>query len=243
MKFDENSSFLFEAGNKNGLIDNEATEMFTKDFTALVRFKPDWRKMKTLYAENSNRYTGCLFGKNGQHIGAFYTLHTDEHNNDYHTIAFEYWEKTQDLAGADMKFISVDITSTRGDEFVDLIYKRDNDVFSIKVGDIEKQMPVSRLIDYSESYFWLAAANRLSADHNSIFHGDITLMHIQESVLTDEECEEFFNNTTDFIKYVSKRPESRTVFTSTFRHFTDYKILDESDNGNHPIKFSKEWLS
>ena len=41
---------------------------------------------------------------------------------------------------------------------------------------------------------------------------------------------------------IVNKEESKTLFTSSFKKTTYFKIMDESNNGNHPILYKDEWL-
>jgi len=52
----------------------------------------------------------------------------------------------------------------------------------------------------------------------------------------------FFDDYDSFRDKVVTRKNSKVVFLSNFKKVTYYKIFDDSDNGNHPIKYDEEWV-
>ena len=67
-------------------------------------------------------------------------------------------------------------------------------------------------------------------------------MHIQYGITPEKDIELFFNNYEEFNNKTKSLTNKENIFTSDFKNTTQYKILDQSSNGNHPIKYSKEWL-
>lgn len=238
MKFNEKESYVFEVANKNELINNLSKDFLTKDSTILVRFTPDWETMESRYDEH-NRYVGCVVGKNGHHMGVMVEAHTTQEGDSYRSVSFEYWVKNLD--GMEIKQIQFIISEEDYDKPIEFILKRrDNKFIAEYNGDI-KEGDCSNLCDYSFSMLWIGAANRIVEDHNHVFLGDIDILHLQESYLDDEYCKLFFSDFEKFIP-VARDPENVPIYTGDFKETTPYRIMDLSENGNHPIIFRKEWM-
>jgi hypothetical protein len=67
-------------------------------------------------------------------------------------------------------------------------------------------------------------------------------MHIQYGITPQEDIDLFFDNYDEFLYKTKSLTNTENIFTSNFKDITEYKILDQSLNGNHPIKYSKQWL-
>jgi len=46
---------------------------------------------------------------------------------------------------------------------------------------------------------------------------------------------------TGEISYLEIKKDNKTIFLSNFKKYTDFKVFDESGNGNHLLKFNEEW--
>jgi len=73
--------------------------------------------------------------------------------------------------------------------------------------------------DYKWSYLWLGCACALED-------------------VPDEFKWKFFGH----FEYLEIVRNEKPIFKSFFRRLTDFKVFDESDCGNHFIKYSKEWF-
>lgn len=242
MKINKENTYLFLKGNKNGLIQHQPEDLFGNDFTILTRFKPDFKVIEK-EVETAPYHSMGLISKNGKHMGLFFTSGLDDAGEWFFKISFEWWERT--LNPDEDRVNAVDIFRKKeiiGKDLEVKVWKKDNEIF-IQFEDEVVMKPIGELIDYQYSYTWVGAANRLYEDFNHIFTGDISFMHVQEGVLNEKDRELGFRNYNEFVDKVSRNPEIITIFTSDFTESTFYKIKDDSNNFNHIIKFSKEWLN
>jgi len=240
MKIGFDNSYLFPAGNKNGLVRNEPDAIWTKDCTAMVRFKPDNDKFIEELGDEW-RKAGCVVGKNGKHIGIFYAVGKSGEEV-RHFIEFEYWCFNEEKGDDDIKAMVFDVTDIKDSEYFDVVIKRRGNKFIFRLNGEEKEEVVEKLTDYSYSFLWIGAATRVNPDHNEVFYGDIHKMHIQYGLTPERDIELFFNNYEEFNDKTKSLTNKDNIFTSDFKNITQYKILDQSLNGNHPIRYSKEWL-
>lgn len=238
MRFDEKESYVFEIGNKNGLINNLSGTFFTKDATVLVRFTPDFEAMEERFDEH-NRYVGCVVGRNGHHMGIMVEAHTTPEGYKHRTVGFEFWINTED--GMDIRQIQYNISERDPNLPIEFILKRRDGKFIAEFDGEIKEEDCNNLTDYGFSMLWIGAANKIIEDHNHIFIGDIDILHLQESYLDDEYCKLFFSNFEKFIP-IAKDPSNVPIYTGDFKDVTPYRIKDLSGNGNHPIIFRKEWM-
>lgn len=238
MRLDDKESYVFEVGNKNGLVSNLSKTLLTKDSTILVKFTPDFKEMESRFDEN-NRYSGCVVGKNGHHMGIMVECHTSADGYEFKSVGFEFW--VNDGEGIDIRQIQYNISERDPELPIEFILKRRGNKFITEFDGEIKEADCTDLADYSFSMLWIGAANRIIDTHNNIFFGDIDRLHIQESYLDDAYCKLFFS---DFDKFLPKgtNPDNNPIFTGNFKDITPYKIKDLSGNGYHPIIFRKEWM-
>ncbi len=242
MKINKDNTYLFLKGNKNGIIKHQPEDLFGDDFTILTKFKPDFKYIEEEVKTNPYHSMG-LVSKNGKHMGLFFTSGYDAEGEWFFKISFEWWETT--LNPDEDKVNAVDIfrkSSIIDKELSVAVWRKDDELF-IRVGDEVVMKKLGNLIDYQYSYTWIGAANRLYDDFNHIFVGDISFMHLQEGILTREQQDLGFKQYNEFVDSISKNREIKTIFTSNFEENTFYKVKDDSNNFNHIIKFSKEWLN
>lgn len=232
MIFDSKNVYLFQTGNHNSLILNEVNRFFDTDNTILIRFKPNLEKCK----ENINLgvdHAGSLLAMNGKHIGIFYKL-----NDSREQVSFEWWEKDDTF-----KYIEIDYEKPEKPQYFDVILQRSNNKFTLTVNNKSTSLEVGELSeDYTNSLLWLGAATKFSEEHSCPFYGDIEKVHITKEKLNQSEIALFFDDYNEFVEEVSKKEEAKTLFTTSFTKTTYFKIMDESDNGNHPILYKDEWL-
>ncbi len=240
MKIGFDNSYLFPAGNKNKLVRNEPDAIWTKDCTVMVRFTPDVDKFVEELGDEW-RKAGCVIGKNGKHIGVFYALGRSGEDI-HHFVMFEYWRYNEEKGDDDIKTIMFDVTDKKDSEYFDVTVKRRGGKFIFTLNGEEKVEEIKKLADYSYSFLWIGAATRVNPDHNDIFYGDIDRMHIQYGITPERDIELFFNNYEEFNNKTKSLTNKENIFTSDFKNITQYKVLDQSSNGNHPIRYSKEWL-
>ena len=72
--------------------------------------------------------------------------------------------------------------------------------------------------DYKYSYIWVGCGNGLK---------DIE--------------EEFKNHFYGYINYLEIKRNDKVIFKSEFKKKTEFKVFDESNSGNHLLKYNSEW--
>jgi len=72
--------------------------------------------------------------------------------------------------------------------------------------------------DYKHSYIWVGCGNG---------HKDID--------------EEFKNQFFGDIYHLEVKRDDKTIFKSNFKKKTEFKVFDESNSGNHLLKYNSEW--
>lgn len=241
MRFTDENSYLFATGNKNGLITNETYDIFLRDCTIFIRFTPDLEAYQEKMGAG-DRYHGCVVGKNGMHIGLFFTSFRGGDDKISYLIGFEYWVVEEDGTKG-LRYMNFPVPEGKYGKSFDVAIRRTEGQFLFSVDGQWKRLPAENLIeDYAYNFLWLGAATRISESHNNIFYGDIDRVHIQYGVADDKQERYFFRRYDKFLDDIKENPEREYIFTSDFKQVTEYKILDQSPNGNHPIRYSKQWL-
>ena len=72
--------------------------------------------------------------------------------------------------------------------------------------------------DYKHSYIWVGCGNGYTHTDN-----------------------EFKNQFFGDIHYLEIKRDDKTIFKSNFKKKTDFKVFDESNSGNHLLKYNSEW--
>jgi len=240
MRFTDENSYLFPTGNKNGLITNETYNIFADDCTIFIRFTPDLDEYVNRMGAG-DRYHGCVLGKNGMHIGIFFTSFRGGDNKISYLIGFEYWVDEED-GSKGLRYMNFPVPESKFGKHFDVTVRRLNDEFIFSVDGQWKRLPAAGLIDYSFNFLWLGAATRISESHNNIYYGDIDKVHIQYGACDDKDERHFFRKYDKFLETINNDTDRQCIFTTDFSRTTEYKIEDQSPNGNHPIKYSKQWL-
>ena len=242
MNINEDNTYLFLKGNKNKLIFNPPDDIVTTDFTLIMSFKPD-EKNWLEKIEETNFYTQGLFSKNGKHIGLFFTAGKDEIGKPLLKVSFEWWKKTNDPEVDEVKSVDIFPTIEETKNGFNVIVKKKKNSLELDVNGKTKVGDITDVIDYSYSYTWIGCANRLSPEFQHIYYGDITLLHLQEGILDDDNCKLIFDDYDKFVETVSLDMDRKIMFTSNFKEVSPYKVKDHSFNNNHIIKYSNLWLN
>jgi len=240
MIINDDNVFFFANEDKHNLQENQIIDLHKSDFSIYCRFKPDHSIIDKKLEEN-DVYNGGILVKNGKHFGIFFNAFKKE-DKILRTISFTFWSYEEKL-GDDVQH-AIEFYYAKEDRYYDVILNHNSKTkeFTLREGVELKTVKYDNVIDYSTSFTWLGAANLLADDHQSIFYGDIDKIHIQNSMIKEEHIYEFFDYYPTFIAHAADRTELNNVFSSDFQKTTYYKILDMSGNGNHPVKFKKEWI-
>ena len=92
--------------------------------------------------------------------------------------------------------------------------KENKGLFNERITHFDGEM----LEDYKTSYLWVGCGygfDECPVDDRQYFTGEITYLEIKK--------------------------DNKTIFLSNFEKYTDFKVFDESGNGNHLLKFNGEW--
>tara|TARA_E500000318_G_scaffold112057_1_gene133755 strand:+ start:11225 stop:11965 length:741 start_codon:yes stop_codon:yes gene_type:complete len=246
MYFNAKNTHLFQSGNKNNLVTNQPVDILQDNFTILVRFKPDVKKFREIMGTESTYLPSCLVGKNGMHAGLFFVSGYDNLKKFNAKVSFEWWEHCEKQKKDIVKYVQLPVGEGTGislDKPLDAAVVKEGNKITLSIGEFTAKQDIGNVVDYSNAFTWIGAANRLNPDHNHIFYGDIDLLHITEEVMPQKFIDIFFTNFNSFVKNIAKTDVFKTFFTTNFSAVTPYKIKDFSYNSNHPIKYSKKWHS
>ena len=240
MIINDDNVFFFANGDKYDLHENQITDLHKSDFSIYCRFKPNHNLIESKMG-NDTVYNGGILVKNGKHFGIFFNVYKDGDTINY-IISFEFWSFDEKL-GKDVPH-SIQFFYDKEDRYYDVMLNHDitKKEFTLTEGIEAKTIKYDNIIDYSDSYTWLGAANLISETHQSVFYGDIHKIHIQKSTMDEQYPVEFFNHYPTFLKHIEGYTDLHNVFSTDFSKLTYYKILDMSGNGFHPIKFKNEWI-
>lgn len=242
MRVDRDNTYMFMKGNKNNLITNPPDDIYAKDFTLCVEFTPDIEDIRKGIKDNAY-YVQGLMSKNGKHTGLFLTTNELPGGRILVKVNFEWWAHTDipevdKVQSCDVYFQEEVLSSP-----IKVIVKKEGDNISVNANGEVTTNVIKNAIDYSLSYTWVGAAQRLFDDYENIYVGDISKFHLQEGILDEESIKNLWFNYDKFIEDVALDRTKVILFTSNFENYTPYKVEDHSYNYNHLIKFSKEWLS
>jgi len=234
-------------GNKHGLIKWEPVNcLLEPEFTVLARISPDYSKCKEMLEERSV-IQQVVLGKNGKHMGLCFVGYVDGEGIKRFKISYEWWETNS--KGEDVALDAyVNFEIDEEPETIDIVVEKKNGKYSITVNNQTYEQSYGKIIDYSQCFTWIGCGNKTFVDnddnlrHGAIFYGDISLLHIQDGLLLNRDKELFFNDFESFNVYFRADDHKVIYFSSDFEDVTEYKVMDKSANGNHPLLFDREWL-
>jgi len=251
MRIDKNNVFLFDAFNKYGIIKRTYRELFEGNFTIATTVSPDYDSILKEYEEdfkqdvNSGYKNCCIVGATGQHTGAFISLHYIL-SKPIFTFTYRWFEEND---GEEKKLV-VPLNHNLDLILNIVIYKFDSN-FHVDINGTKTSLPHGNIINYQDAYKWVGCANNLGVgtegydkQYASIFEGDITKLHIQNSLMSKAEIKQLFNDYKSFkANYLYQDNGNSVLFSSDFSEFTPYKIKDFSVNNNNIIKYDPMWFT
>ena len=213
LKIDKDNVYFLPPSNKNSL--STALPQFSdgvKSFEFKVKFKPDFSKSKP-----DTNYGIMML--NGKHLGISWLESKDGQSN----IVGSLW--TED----ELQQVFSPLTNYYGKRTEDYTYA--HFIVDIENGWMqlnnaaESKASVTKKIkgklsnDYVFSYLWIGCGNNF------------------------ENCDDEFRwNFDGDISYAEVIIDGKTIFKSKCEKKTKYKIYDESQSGNHLVKYSSEWF-
>ena len=213
LKIDKDNVYFLPQSNKNSL--STALPQFSdgvKSFEFMVKFKPDFSKSKP-----DTNYGIMML--NGKHLGISWLESEDGQSN----IVGSLWTENG------LQQVFSPLTNYYGKRTEDYTFAHftvdiENGIMRLN-NAAEEKASVSQKIkgklsnDYKISYLWVGCGNNF------------------------ENCDDEFRwNFDGDITYAEVIIDGKTIFKSKCEKKTKYKIYDESENGNHLIKYSSEWF-
>ena len=156
-----------------------------------------------------------------------------EVNVDKHQLHYKYPGYIMSLNGkhlgifAAYNYIGVSIWTKNGEETI-IHYPKDMESNQqihficnleekyIKLNDFKKSFKGKLVTDYRFSYMWVGCGNGLNDDAKFQFYGKM--------------------NSVEIIK------NNKTIFKTDFKQKTKFKVFDQSNCGNHLVKYDKDWF-
>lgn len=260
MRLDLENSYLFHDIDKHGTIINGSKQMLVNDTTMLVRFQPDLEHIDNIISsilEDPKFPTPyvkqCIIGKNGKHTGLFFTTFVNYEGDKVYSVEYEWWqnpkwEENKNPAEDEVKAVKVFVNPHTNPTF-DVVVNKRNGMIGLLVNGAYTADTYDCIIDYSQSLMWMGVANKLAQDYSvpfdhfaCLYVGDISLVHVQESPLTNKEIDLFFNDFYEFLNLKIDVRKHKVYVTTNFSQTTPYKVRDFSGNGLHPLLFNHEWI-
>lgn len=230
MKFKNKLGYFLKNTDQYELSKNLPTNITENDFTFCVRVKVDWNKM----SHEGLTKNGGIICKSGMHLGLIAIKTVDNQ-----LINATAWY-THD---GENKPLDISVVVDKDEKYIDLafIYQKElNKITLVKNGNAKSATFKGELIDYNHSWIWIGCSNGFDAcneEHRNFLTGDIKLVGIFNKALDVSMVDHFFENG----KLAHPR-EFSTVMYTNFTEFTPYKVKDQSANGNHLMKYNKEWF-
>jgi len=216
LKFEGNNAWFVTPDNKYGLSKFPMKNITEGDFSFLTSIRVNWNKMNP--ADNTRE--GGVIIKNGLHLGLSVIKPDYEHVYIKGTI----WTIDASLGSNGMKNydILVKVNYEPGDldkEYkVGFSFKRKEKEFSVYCnGTWLTEKFEGSLIDYSNAWLWIGAANPLDScpeDFRQFFNGEMYYAAIFSKFLDRSEIEEIYNEPDS----VSKRLKPTCIFKDLIKH-------------------------
>lgn len=237
LKFNgKNPWFLFPE-NQHGLSLSPVKNITNDDFSFIAKIKVNWDEM------NENNNEGGIVIKNGLHTG----LSVAKSNKNECFLKGTIWTTTKNLDSSSEKeqLQNYDIyikVNHEEDGFlkeydVCFSYQKKEKQFAVYCNDeyfIENFE--GNLLDYSNAWLWVGCCNALdNCDQNSrnFFFGEIYELAFFNRFLNKNEFKKYLQKENIYFKNL--------ICQYDFTNMTEYKVYDISENGNHLIKYDKNW--
>lgn len=250
MKLNKDKSYIFLNGNKHGLITHLCNDAFMNDpFSIIAETMPDYDHMdETLKGKQWDHQV--IVGKNGKHIGLCFYGYIDENGINHYGVSFEWWQSPDwdEHQNPDLDEIKTIRIEVPRDTPLKLVLEKNKGEFMLDVNGTKGHLEYNNIIDYTNSFMWIGCGSRLFKNQHtaikdgSIYYGEIKKLHIEDGLLLSKDKELFFKDFDTFIYYFTDVHEKKVYFSSNFSDVSLYKIRDHSNNSNHALLFSEEWL-
>jgi hypothetical protein len=216
LKTHKENFYFIPTRNKNSLNLYSVEDLFQNDFEIMVKVKVDWEKFPT------GEEVGGIVAKNGQHMGLFAFTNWVEQTCEYILMAKIWPVENDEIIMKDLTFkvgeaLKPNSTEKRPDYIYNLklTHNLNDKMITFTCDDnIEEYNYNGKIRDYTDSMLWYGCGMGMGNDWNQHFYG------------------EFLES------YISVK-DGYKIFESDFTQLTDYKVFDQSWNGNHLVKFDE----
>jgi len=231
--FDGNDVWFCPPSNKNGLSKNPLSNITLDDFTFVTKVHIDW---ESIYDKSIRKEVGIVI-KNGKHLG----ICANRFTKDSYYIKGTIWTRSE--IGNDIPndiFLKVNPDELDNEFQLAFSYNKKRKKISLYCnGRHEETDFTGEIIDYTNSWLWLGAANAFencSEDLRYYFYGNINYVGIFQHYFTSDDILETIMS-PNIINHKFK-----PLCIYNFENQTPFKVFDISKNGNHLTKFDKTWM-
>jgi hypothetical protein len=235
MIFNGTFSYLIRNTDLYGLSRYNHKHLTDENFTILASIKPNF----DIDLNKNEPRTGYVVCKNGLHIGIYF-MKTITENENLYQIGCSYCTTRNGIDS--FNYINIDIEKSDNIYNVAMVHHKNDKSITLYVNNEKKTITYEdELVDYSNSWLWVGAAcgmDEYDERYSYFYQGDIQYIGIfKESINEDILLDILFLN--KILNYDSKHSP---VFITNFSEYTQFKIKDQSNNGNHLVKYNNEWI-
>jgi hypothetical protein len=205
------------------------------DFTIIANVKP----ALDLELDSNGIHTGYIVCKNGLHIGIYFMKAINENGFLYQFgCAYSINKDGESI----FNYINIEVEPVNDVYQIGMIHSKNDKSITLIVNGIEKTVKYEgELVDYSNSWLWVGAAcgaEGYDERYSYFYQGDISYVGIFKKALNTSDISNILSD-NQIINYDSKYSP---ILISDFKEITQYKIKDQSNNGNHLVIYNNEWI-
>ena len=216
LKTNKENFYFLPSRNKNSLNLYSVENLFQDDFEIMVKVEVDWDKFL------SGEEVGGIVSKNGQHMGIFSFKNWLDQTCEYIIMAKIWTVENDEITMKDLTFkVGEALLPGSTEKRPDYIYNiklshnlKDKKIIFTCDDNIQEYEYTGKIRDYTDSMLWYGCGMGIGDEWNQSF------------------CGEFLES------YISVK-DGYKIFESDFTQLTDYKVFDQSWNGNHLVKFDE----
>ena len=132
-----------------------------------------------------------------------------------------------------------------------VVIKKYNNEVTIDIPGIgTNSCAVNGMIDYTKALMWCGTATGLPNEDGEtpqvfqcVYTGDISLLHIQEASMSENDIKLAFNDYEQFKDNGFDTKGDAIYISTNFEETTPLKARDYSGNGMHLLKYDYRWIS
>lgn len=235
MIFNGTSSYLIRNTDLYGLSRYNHEHLIDKNFTILANIKPNF----DLALNKNEPRIGYVVCKNGLHIGIYF-MKTITENGNLYQVGCSYC--TIHNGTDSFNYVNIDIKKSDNIYNVAMVHNKNDKSITLYVNNEQKTITYEgELVDYSNSWLWVGAAcgtDEYDERYSYFYHGDIQYIGIFKESINEKVLFDILS-LNKILNYDSK---CLPVFITNFSEYTQFRIKDQSNNGNHLVKYNNEWI-